>query len=192
MRRFLQRLTAERGQGLLELVIAMAFIAVAVGALLSMMVASAATLDRSGQQGTALTLAERQLELYRSLSYANIRLDKPSIDAIAASDPYMTANTFDATIPPGTSGSQVTDAPPGVACATPLPPECQPTQAVVGPDHRTYRVDTYITSVTPMSGAVAIGRPLKQVMVIVRDFDNGLRVLARSATTFDQSNIATG
>jgi hypothetical protein len=170
----------------------MSFIAIAAGALLSMIVTSASALSRQGQQGTALTLAEHQLEIYRSLSYPGIRLNKASIDAIAATDPYKTASTSDATIPAGSSAGQVTDASPGVACSAPLPPECEPTQAVVGPDHRTYRVDTYVTSVTPTAGAVPIGRPIKQVTVIVRDFNSGLRILARSATTFDQSNIATG
>lgn len=188
----MKRLTSESGQGLLELVIAMSFIAVASGALLSMMVAGAVSLNRQGQQGTALTLAERQLELYRTLSYPNIRLNKASIDAIAGTDPYMTANASDATIPPGISSGQVTDAAPGVPCSTPLPPECQPTQVVIGPDHRTYRVDTYITSLTPMSGASIIGRPIKQVTVVVRDSVRNLQILAQSASSFDQANIASG
>ena len=192
MRRLLHRLTPESGQGLLELVIAMSFIAVASGALLSMLVAGATALNKEGQQGTALTLAERQLEVYRTVSYANIRLNKASIDAIPATDPYMTANASDATIPAGLSSGQVTDVSTSVACSTPLPPECLPTQAVTGPDQRTYRIDTYITSITPTAGAVVIGRPIKQVTVVVRDFDSGLRILARAATTFDQSNIATG
>jgi hypothetical protein len=170
----------------------MSFIAIASGALLSMIVTSATALSRQGQQGTALTLAEHQLELYRSLSYANIRLSKASIDAIAPTDPYMTANSSDATIPAGNSAGQTTDASTGVACSAPLPPECEATQTVLGPDHRSYRIDTYITSITPTSGAVPIGRPIKQVTVIVRDFNSSLRTFARAATTFDQSNIATG
>jgi type II secretory pathway pseudopilin PulG len=183
----------EAGQGLLELVIAMSFIALAVGGLVSMMVASAASLQRSDEKGTALTLADRQLELYRTMSYANIRLSKASIDAIPASDPYMTANAGDPTIPVGASGAQVTDTAPSPACATPLPPECNPLQIVVGPDHRHYRIDTYIAFVTPTdSSGASVGRQIKQVMVVVRDATSGtLSILARNASTFDQSNIAT-
>jgi hypothetical protein len=63
-----------------------------------------------------------------------------------------------------------------------------PTQTVTGPDHRSYRVDTYITYVTPTDG-----RQIKQVFVVVRNAAlTTLPILARNASTFDQSNIATG
>jgi Tfp pilus assembly protein PilV len=187
-------LRSESGQGLLELVMAISFIAVAVGALLSMMVASAVSLDRSDQKGTALTLADKQLELYRTLAYANIRLSKTTIDAISGTDPYMTAHSSDATIPAGASSGQVTDTSPNPACASPLPPECNPSQTVTGPDHRSYRIDTYITMVTPTdSGGTAVGHPVKQVTVVVRDVTGGgLAIMARNASTFDQSSIPTG
>ena len=62
------------GQGIIELLISMVILAVGVGALLSVMAAGALSLQRSDQKGTALTLAENQLELYRGVSYPNIRL----------------------------------------------------------------------------------------------------------------------
>ena len=57
-----------------------------------------------------------------------------------------------------------------------------------GPDHRSYRVDTYITYSTPTGG-----RQVKQVLVVVRDAaKTTLPILARNASTFDQANVATG
>jgi Tfp pilus assembly protein PilV len=192
-RRIAARARSESGQSLLELVISLSFLAIAVGALLSMMAAGALAVERSDQKGTALSVAEKQLELYRTLAYSNIRLSKSSIDAISGSDPYMTAHSSDSTIPAGASSGQVTDVSPQPSCSA-LPPECQPTQTVTGPDHRRYRIDTYIVSVTPKdSGGAVIGRAIKQVSVVVRDATRStLAILARSASTFDQSNIATG
>ena len=67
-----------------------------------------------------------------------------------------------------------------------------PTQTVTGPDHRQYRVDTYITYLNPVGGSTT-GRQEKQIMVIVRDATaSGLAILARNASTFDQSTYATG
>lgn len=185
---------SESGQGLLELVIAMSFISIAVGALLSMMAAGAASLQRSERSGTALTLADRQLELYRTISYGNIRLSNGRVAAISSTDPYMTANATDPTIPAGTASGQVTDVAPNPPCPNPVPPECQPEQTVVGPDHRSYRVDTYITYLTATdANGVPIGRQNKQVTVVVRDVTGGtLNVLARNTSTFDQSNLASG
>ena len=50
-------------------------------------------------------------------------------------------------------------------CVSPLPNECNPVRTVVGPDGRSYRVDTYIVETAP----VADSRAVKIVTVVVRD-----------------------
>ena len=75
-----RRLSSAGGQGLVELLISMTVLSVAVGALISVLVAGAFALQRSDQKGTALALADTQLEVYRAFSYANIRLASPLPD----------------------------------------------------------------------------------------------------------------
>src|SRR5579871_2230905 len=181
---------SESGQGLVELIVALTILAVGIGALLTVLTSSALSLQRSDRMGTALTLAEKQLELYRNLSFSDIRLDHNALAGISGTDPYMTANASDATIPSGLAANQGTDTAAGKnACPTGPPPECSPIQNIAtsqSPDHRAYRVDTYITSVTPKdSGGVQIGDPVDQVFVVVRDAAIAtLPILARTSSTF--------
>ena len=121
----------------------MVILAVGVGALLSVMAAGALSLQRSDQKGTALTLAENQLELYRGVSYPYIR-SRPR-PWPASGSTYLTANSSDPTIPPGTSTSEVLDTPAPVLHRRRLTALCAPVQTVTGPDHRRYEIDTYIT-----------------------------------------------
>ena len=59
-----QRLHArDDGQGLVELIVALTVLAIGIGALLTVLTSSALSLQRSGQKGTALSLAEKQIEL---------------------------------------------------------------------------------------------------------------------------------
>jgi type II secretory pathway pseudopilin PulG len=184
-----RRFASESGLGLLELVFAMTILAIAMTALLSALVGGEVSLRRADEKGTALTLAEKQLETYRVVSYANIRLDQATINAIASTDPYMTAHSSDATIPSGASSGQAVGGANGNnTCPTPLPVQCQPDQTVTGPDHRNYRIDTYITYVTPTGG-----QQLKQVLVVVRDAtQTSLPILARLGSTFSQEGNASG
>ena len=182
----------ELGQGIIELLISMVILAVGVGALLSVMAAGALSLQRSDQKGTALTLAENQLELYRGVSYPNIRLSAASWPSSGSI--YVTANSSDATIPPGTSTSEVLDT--AVPCTgADLTALCSPVQTVTGPDHRRYEIDTYVTSCpnAAITSCPATADPVKQVFVVVRDADKaGLPVVARNASIFSSSTIATG
>lgn len=193
----LTRLRGAEGQGLIEVLISLTFLAIAVAAILSLMTAGAISLQRTGKRGTATTLAEKQLELYRSGAYTNIRLHSP----LPTTGTYVTAHSSDANIPAATActtgvfaNCEAVDAANSeTACPTsPVPPECQASQSVTGPDHRSYRVDTYITYITPVSGATT-GRQTKSVLVVVRDAAvSGTPILARVGSSFDQSNGATG
>jgi type II secretory pathway pseudopilin PulG len=193
-------LRTERGQGLVEVLISLTFLAVAVAALLTLMTAGALSLQRAGKNGTAMTLAEKQLELYRTLAYTNIRL----YHVLPTSGTYVTANSTDPNIPAATgcatgsfTGCEVIDSTNGeIVCPNfSIPTECQASRTVPpasSPDHRSYRVDTYITYFTPVSGATT-GRQTKKILVIVRDASAaGTPILARVGSSFDASNGATG
>lgn len=112
----------------------------------------------------------RSLELYRALTYTAIALDPTSVPAVA---PYTTDRAY--------SASQVTAT--CVSGSYASYPQCNASRTVTGPDHGTYRIDTYIVSRTPTGG-----RAVKLVTVVVRDTKAlTTPALARQSTSFDQS-----
>jgi prepilin-type N-terminal cleavage/methylation domain-containing protein len=92
--------TGDRGFGMVELLIAMAMLSIAVGALTLSFASSAVSLRRAGQKGTALTLADTQMEKYRTKTFTAVRIDGT---LIPTSGTYVTANSTDSTIPPSTN-----------------------------------------------------------------------------------------
>lgn len=183
----------EEAQGLVELIVALTVLAIGIGSLLTLLTSSALSLQRSDQKGTALVLAEKQIELYRGVVYKDIRLDQNSLNNIATIDPlglYTSANSSDSDIPVA-SGQLSDTAAGGVTTDCPdlaVPVECAPVQPnVTGPDHRRYRIDTYIHQDYPNGSA---GEPVATVFVDVRDGANPRRILARSSSTFSSINIA--
>jgi prepilin-type N-terminal cleavage/methylation domain-containing protein len=159
----------EAGFGLVELLIAMTILSVGVFALLATYSSSSVALVRSARIGTAVTLADKQMELYRGLLYDDIRL---------ASATIPTSGTYTSTGSPYTGSAQVTTP----ACTgSPAPDECNASRAVTGPDGRSYQVEVYIYPHTPSGG----GREIKSVTVVVRDNADSSRVLARQESTFD-------
>jgi hypothetical protein len=110
------------------------------------------------------------MENYRTLPYSCVYLA-----AVTGDSSYTSDSAY--------SASQIT----GSSCspyATPATSATTASQTVTGPDGRSYRVDTYIVSMTPTGG-----RALKQVTVVVRAVTNSVvgSVLARQASTFDQA-----
>src|SRR5262249_9316742 len=67
-----RRLEGDAGFGLVELLIAMSILTVAIGALVAVFGSSLAVLRHASAEGTALTLADRQLEAYRSMPFTCI------------------------------------------------------------------------------------------------------------------------
>ncbi len=187
VRRVGRRAAAAAGFGLVELLIAMTILTVGIGALLAVFVSSAVSLQRAGQRGTALTLADTQMEAYRRVSFTGVRIDGTQIPA---SGTYVTANAADATIPPATgqalAGQNGDDACPGGSSD---PPACLPVQTVTGPDGRQYRIDTYVDYVNNDSTlsirTPASGLSLKRVTVVVRDATTGT-ILAREQSAFQR------
>jgi len=126
------RLDNESGSMLIELILAMLFLAVAVGALVSVYSASVVSLRHTSIEGNALTLVDRQIELYNTLPYAFISLDSTTIPG--STDSYTTAHSTDSTIPGALGQVTGTTVAPG-SCTSPKAPQpsCA-TQLVAGPD----------------------------------------------------------
>lgn len=149
---------------LIELVMSMLVLSVAVGALLSLYVSTNLSLRRSSVQGNALTLADKQMEVFKTLPFASIGIQ--ANPTATPSDPYFTSP------PPNLTSTQASSIASGQVKAGTVPA----TQTVSGPDNRTYRVDTYAFSTT-ISGRTAL-----QVTVGVRLVTNGTVASTLSAT----------
>lgn len=179
--RFAKRIADESGQFLLELVIAMAFLTIAVGALMSVFASSMISLRDAGISGTAHNLAERQMEVYKKVPFTLLNLSAATIPAV--SDPYFT--TRPSTIPAGftpVTGAAATLA----SCSFPTFAQrgCA-TQMVEGPDGRTYRVDSYIVVSTPPGG-----RPGVTIAIAVRRVVSGSigPIKAEVSSAYDPSS----
>jgi type II secretory pathway pseudopilin PulG len=186
-RRLRGRALRDDGFGLVELLIAMTILMVGIGALLAVFASSAVSLRRAGEKGTALTLADTQMEAYRRVTFTGVRIDGTQIPA---SGGYVTANSSDPTIPPSTSqalaGQNGDDPCPGGSSD---PPACLPAQHVTGPDGRSYEIDTYVdyanNDSTLSIRTPASGLSLKRVTVVVRDGQTGT-ILARAQSAFQR------
>jgi prepilin-type N-terminal cleavage/methylation domain-containing protein len=182
MRKLLRQ---EAGFGLIELLMAMTILTVGILAVAAAFNSGIVTLRRSGMISNASVLADKQMELYRALTYGAIALDASSIPATT---PYTSDSAY--------SAVQVT-----TSCNTPLPPQCNASQSTTGPDHHPYRLDTYIVDEHPVAAPAGTPTPqggsrsLRKVTVVVRDGRSLSKVLARSTSTFDCSTAlpyATG
>ena len=167
--RLLKIVRGEGGFGLVELLVAMVMLNIGLIALLGAFVSGSTAVRRASRIATASTLADTQMELYRALTYGAIALDPSTVPAAA---PYTTDSAY--------SASQVTAACSGAVSSN---PQCNASRTLTGPDHGTYRVDTYIVYRTPTSG-----RAVKLVTSVVRDTKNLTGpAFARVSSSFDQS-----
>jgi Tfp pilus assembly protein PilV len=163
-----KRLRSEGGFGLVELLIAMLMLNIGLLAVVAAFSSGIVSLNRASRITTASLLADQQMELYRALTWASIRLDTT---AVAATDQKYK----DDPLLGGSTASLVT-----ATCSGP-PNECNPSRVATGADKKSYRVDTYIQQITPSGG-----RPVKRVTVVVRDGSNLAVTYVRQASTFDQ------
>jgi prepilin-type N-terminal cleavage/methylation domain-containing protein len=179
------RAAGDRGFGMIELLVAMAILSIGVGALMLSYASSAISLRRAGQKGTALALADTQMEKYRTRTFTGVRIDGT---LIPTSGTYVTANSTDPTIPPSTNQAVAGQNGDDTCPTSSEPPACLPVQNVTGPDSRQYRVETYVNYVnndstlsirTPTSGLT-----LKRVTVVVRDATTGT-IMARESSAFE-------
>jgi Tfp pilus assembly protein PilE len=157
------------GFGLVELLVAMLVLNIGLLALLGAFISGSTAVRRASRTATGSTLADTQMELYRGLTYGAIALDPSTVPSAA---PYTTDSAYNAT--------QVTATCSGVVASN---PQCNASRTVTGPDHGSYRVDTYIVYTTPASA-----RQVKFVTIVVRDVTNLTGpALARESSSFDQS-----
>jgi type II secretory pathway pseudopilin PulG len=168
----IDRLRREHGFGLVELITTMVILNIAIFALFAMINAGVLSISRASRTSTGAVLAEKQLETYRSLLYQDIGLHASLVSA--AGDAIHVSDTAE-----WNGGTQVL----ATSCNGSLD-RCKPIRTgVVGADNRSYRVDTYVRSVTPASG-----RPTKRVTVAVRREDDlSANPLAKLTGIFDLS-----
>jgi prepilin-type N-terminal cleavage/methylation domain-containing protein len=168
-----QRLRSEQGFGLVELLIAMTVLSVGILALVAAFSSGLTALVRASQVGTASTLADKQMELYRGVPFDWIVLDTAAV-ATANTDAVYPG---DQALAGGLSNHTAT-------CPSGAPSEaCAPIQNVTGPDGRSYRVDTYVTLDDPTDSGAA--RDVRVVTVVVREGGSN-RTLVRHVSTFDE------
>jgi Tfp pilus assembly protein PilV len=121
------RAHSEEGLGLVELLIAMTVLAIGIGATLTLFADSLISMQHAGREGTALSLADRQMETYRSMPYNCISsaFTMPSgcVSYSGFPNPYSASQT---------------------------------TTSADSPDHRLYDVTTAITSVSGSSYQIKI------------------------------------
>src|SRR3954447_3634094 len=90
-RRLLERLRNDDAFGLVELLVAMVILNVGLIAVLAAFLSGSTAIKHGSRVSTASTLAETQLELYRSLTYSAIALDSNSLPTGA---PYTTDSAY--------------------------------------------------------------------------------------------------
>lgn len=154
---------------MIELVISMVVLNIALLAILGAFNSGALAIARASQTSNASVLADKQMELYRAITYTNVALDSSAVTTASGDTTYNGD--------PAYSGSQSTK----TCSGSPLAAECDPRQTVTGPDGRAYRVDTYIITETPPNG-----REVKRVTVVVRKSGTSTP-LSRLTSTFDAS-----
>ena len=170
----LARLRNDEGFGLIELMMSMVMLNIGILAIVASFNSGQVALRRASETSAASVLADKQMELYRALLYANIALDSTSVGTANANTVYAAD--------PAYSASQVT-----VTCgSSPLDPECSAMRTTTGPDNRSYRVDTYIVSDQINVATLPVGRSVKRVTIVVRR-SSDLRTLARVSSIFDPS-----
>lgn len=162
------RLRGEKGFGMIELLASLTVLNIGILAIVAAFNSGAIALRRASHISTAAALGDQQMESYRAIKYASISLDTTSVAGTDAT--YTGDGAYNA--------SQVT------ATCSPIVNECTPVRtisAATSPDHRSYRVDSYVVYDTPTGG-----RQLKKVTVVVRE-SSTLKALARFSSTFDES-----
>jgi type II secretory pathway pseudopilin PulG len=174
----------ESGFGLLELLMAMVMLNVGILAIVAAFSSGNAALARANRVSTASALADKQLESYRGLIYDNIvfttsEWNAALTDATYKSDTAYTSNMQSPVAPKALVGTLTN-------CPTSVPTtSCDPSYTATGPDHRSYRVDTYLYFDAPNGGQ------LKTITVVVRPTSGTTRPWARVTSTFDSSTNPT-
>src|SRR5947207_1913252 len=141
---------------------AMVLLNVGILAIVAAFSSGNAALARASRVSTAAALANKQMESYRGLIYDNIVFTTTEWNAAVADSTYTadrayTTNMQSPVAPKALVGTLTT-------CPANVPTtSCDPSYTVTGPDHRPYRVDTYL-----YYDALGGGAQLKTITVVVR------------------------
>jgi Tfp pilus assembly protein PilV len=169
------RVRSQHGFALIELLAAIVMINVGILAILLTMNSGVVTLRRSAELSTAAAVADKHMERFRAIPFNQISLDTNSVTAA------------DATYKGDAAYTTYADSDRVMSPCSPLVVACTPSQTTVGPDGRTYRIDTYIVWKTPTDGTGAPnGDPVKQATVVVRR-ESGTPTLARTVSVFGEN-----
>jgi Tfp pilus assembly protein PilV len=172
----------ESGFGMLELLMAMVMLNVGILAIVAAFSSGNAALARASQISTAGALANKQMEVYRGMTYNNIAFTTSEWTSAIADSTYTGDTVYQANManPPAPKAlvGTVTTCPANVQTTA-----CDPSYTTTGADHRSYRVDTYLYYDTPSNG-----NQLKTITVVVRTTSDLTRVYARISSTFDSSS----
>ena len=178
------RLRNEAGFGLVELIIAMVVLNVALMVLVSSFSSAAVAINRAAKVSTAGVIADSQMERYRGMTNAWIGLDTSvATDAVYKADVACVGGSTCSNVAPSLGASTCRS--PGTVW-TNFPLNCSPSQTVTGPDQHSYRLDTYVRSITSVGGANP--RSTKLVTIVVRDPSANNHLLAREESDFDYCN----
>jgi Tfp pilus assembly protein PilV len=161
---------------MIELVAAMAVLAVGVLALFVMFESGMLQIRRAAAVSTAAALADSEMERFRAVEYATIGLDEA--DVAAADATYKGDTAWKANASERVHVAKCGTSP----CTTSVP-----VKTATGADGDSYRVDTYVTWQTVQNQAGTPGRNVKLVTLVVRDPADTSKVLARISSAFDES-----
>src|SRR5579863_8565974 len=114
------------------------------------------SIGSAAKTSAAGLLANNQLELYAALPYASIGLDTTTLTSVKAND--ATYSTDESALPG--SGTDVTINSCGASA------QCSPVQTLTGPDHKSYKLETFIRLLANPSITT---RSEKVVTVVVRN-----------------------
>ena len=171
----------EGGFGLLELLMAMVMLNVGILAIVAAFSSGNAALARASRISTGASLADKQIESYRGLTYNNIVFITSEWNSAIADSTYTADTVYVSNmqnpVAPKALVPTVTNCPTNVPTTS-----CDPSYTTTGPDHRSYRVDTYLYFDTPSGGL-----QLKTITVVVRPASDPSRSYARVSSTFDSS-----
>ena len=171
----------EAGIGLMELLLAMMILSIALLVLVASFSSAAAVMKRASATSTAGVIADSQMERYRAMTYDWIGLNtSAATDATYQGDVACVGDSTCSNVAPAAGASACQSGSTTVYAVFPL--NCAPTQTIVGPDHRNYRLDTYIRAVQSVSSGNP--RQTKLVTVVVRDPTTG-HLYAREESDFD-------
>ena len=170
----------ENGFLLVELIAAMLIITVALLALIGAYSLGYFAIGAAGQTSSAGMLANNQLELYSTLPYSSIGLDATTLTTVKVSD--ATYSSDESALPSGATGD-VTISGCGASA------QCLPIQSIVGADHKTYKVETFIRALANPNIST---RTEKVVTVVVRNMSvSGTPVVLKMQSAFDTGSPTT-